>query len=256
LKRIARGALACALVIGAAGAHAEFRAGLGTEYFSWVEDTSPEVRETGGLLAAALEFNQPRADGLLFGYRGRLYAGSVMYEGSELFPPRRPVTGTTEYAGTSQEVQGRYRFLVGDLRPLDLVAGAGVDLWQRKLSAIQKEDFVIGYARLGLELEPDRRGWIAGGGLKFPFYTWEDAHLDEIGFGSNPVLRPGKAVSPYAHLGYRFDGPFAILVYVDTFRFTRSRAERVTHATQGVVDVLQPASTRVNVGFRVVFHFD
>lgn len=256
MKHLVRATLAALLASGAPGAHAEFRGGIGTEYFSWVEDTTPEVRETGGLLAAALEFNQPQDEGLLFGYRGRLYAGSVSYEGSELFPPRRPVIGTTEYVGTSQEVQGRYRFLVGDLRPLDLVAGAGVDLWQRKLSAIQKEDFVIGFARLGLELEPDRRGWIAGGGLKVPFYTWENAHLDEIGFGSNPVLKPGKAISPYAHLGYRFDGPFAVLLYVDTFRFTRSQAERVTHATQGVVDVLQPASTRVSVGFRVVFHFD
>lgn len=256
MKRAVSAVLAAALAMSAAGARAEFRGGIGTEYFSWVEDTSPEVRETGGLLALALEFNRPRDAGLLCGYRGRLYAGAVTYEGSELFPPRRPVTGTTEYVGTSQEAQGRYRFLVGDLRPLDLVAGVGVDLWQRKLSAIQKEDFVIGYARLGLELEPDRRGWIAGGGLKFPFYTWENAHLDEIGFGSNPVLKPGKAISPYAHLGYRFDGPFAVLLYVDTFRFTRSQAERVTHATQGVVDVLQPASTRVNVGFRVVFYFD
>lgn len=256
MKAIVRGTLAILCSVGVHPAQAELRGGIGTEYFSWVEDTSPEVRETGGLLAFALEFNQPRDAGLLFGYRGRLYAGAVTYEGSELFPPRRPVTGTTEYAGTSQEVQARYRFLVGDLAPLDVVAGAGVDLWQRKLSSIQKEDFVIGYARVGLELEPDRRGWIAGGGLKIPFYTWEDAHLDDIGFSSNPVLKPGKAVSPYAHLGYRFDGPFAFLVYLDTFRFTRSPAERVTHATQGVVDVLQPASTRVNVGFRVVFHFD
>lgn len=235
---------------------ADLRGGVGTEYLSWSEDTTPEVTETGGLIAFALEGTQASDGGWLLGYRGRLYAGVVQYEGSELFPPRRPVSSTTEYLGTSQEVQGRYRFLVGDLRPLDVVLGVGVDLWQRKLSATQKEDFVIGYARLGLESDSDVKGVLAGGGLKYPFYTWENAHFTDIGFTTNPILEPGKQISPYAFFGYRFESPFALLLYVDTFRFGRSQLEPVTHTTQGSLSTFQPASTRVNVGFRVVFYFD
>jgi hypothetical protein len=257
VSKICLGLLLAALFAGASPvAHADLRAGVGTEFLSWKEDTTPEVKENGGLIAFALEGTQASDGGLLLAYRGRLYAGVVQYEGSELFPPRRPVSSTTEYLGTSQEVQGRYRFLVGDLRPLDLVLGVGVDLWQRKLSAKQKEDFVIGYARLGLESDSDVKGVLVGGGLKYPFYTWENAHLTDIGFTTNPILEPGKQVSPYAFFGYRFESPFALMLYVDTFRFGRSQLEPVTHATQGALSAFQPASTRLNVGFRVVFFFD
>lgn len=237
-----------------AAAHAQLRAGVGTEYYSWTEDTTPEVRERGGMIALALEYTRPRDAGLLWGYRGKLYFGSVNYEGSTLFPPHDPISSTTEYAGTSQEGQIRYRFNIGNQRGLDLVVGAGVDLWQRKLSVSQQEDFVIGFARLGIESERDGEGWLWGGGLKYPFHTWEDAHLDKIGFDSNPVLTPGKEISPYFHVGYRFE-PLAVVFYVDSFRFSRSPYEPVTHSTQGAQLIFQPASTRYMAGLRLVFAF-
>ncbi|MBI1396594.1 MAG: hypothetical protein GC151_11490 [Betaproteobacteria bacterium] len=246
--------LSIAGILAGPAAHAQLRASVGSEFFSWTEDTSPEVRERGGLLAFTLEYTQRRDRGLLGAYRGKLYFGSVHYEGAELFPPFTPVVSTTEYLGTSQEAQARYRFAVGQQRAVDIVAGLGVDLWERKLSASQKEDYVIGYGRLGVETERDGEGWIVGAGIKYPFYTWEDAHLTDIGFLTNPTLTPGKDVSPYLQVGYRFD-PMAVIFYVDSFRFSQSAAEPVTHATQGPQYIYQPASTRYSAGLRLRFDF-
>lgn len=249
------GGLLVVALSGAGPAQAQLRASIGIEAFSWKEDTVPRVKETGSLLAAGLDYTRPADVGLLWAYRGRLYGGAVSYEGSTLFPPVQPVTGTTEYAGTVQEGQLRYRFDAGGQRRLDVVVGAGFDIWQRKLNARQTEDYVVGFARLGIETERDGRGWIAGGGVKIPFYTWEDAHLTSVGFDRNPVLKPGGQVSGYLHAGYRPDGPIAVIFYVDGLRFSRSPSEPVVHATNGATSVFQPASTRVSAGVKVQFEF-
>lgn len=233
-------------------AHAQLRVSIGTEFFSWKEDTRPEVKETGALLSAGAEYTMPKDAGFLPAYRGRLYGGEVSYEGATLFPPNTPIQSQTRYIGMSNEGQVRYRFDVRGSRSADLVLGVGVDVWQRTLSRSQKEDFVIGFARLGVETEAKGPGWLAGAGVKMPFYTWEDAHLTDIGFTSNPNLKPGKKPSPYLHVGYRFQDPLAIVFYVDSFRFSQSPYETVNHVTQGGNLVYQPASDRYSVGVKVV----
>lgn len=233
-------------------AHAQLRVSVGTEYYSWKEDTTPQVKETGALLSAGAEYTMQRDAGFLLAYRGRLYGGEVSYEGALLFPPNTPIQSQTRYLGMSNEGQTRYRLDMGGSRSVDLVLGVGVDAWQRTLSRSQKEDFVIGFARLGVETEAKGTGWLAGVGVKMPFYTWEDAHLTEIGFTTNPNLKPGKRPSPYLHVGYRFQDPLAIVFYVDSFRFSQSPYETVTHTSQGGNLVYQPASDRYSVGVKVV----
>jgi hypothetical protein len=233
-------------------AHAQLRVSIGTEYFSWKEDVTPAVKETGALLSAGAEYTMPRDAGFLLAYRGRLYGGEVSYTGATLFPPNTPIESQTRYLGASNEGQVRYRFDMRGSRALDLVLGMGVDVWQRTLSRSQKEDFVIGFARLGVETEAKGTGWLAGVGVKMPFYTWENAHLTDIGFTSNPILKPGKRPSPYLHVGYRFQDPIAVVLYVDSFRFSQSPYESVTHSTQGPLLIYQPASDRYSVGVKVV----
>lgn len=255
MKIVSTAASLALLAITAASAlpaHAQLRVSIGTEYFSWKEDTRPEVKETGALLSAGAEYTMPRDAGFLLAYRGRLYGGEVSYEGATLFPPNTPIQGQTGYLGMSNEGQVRYRFDVRGSRAVDLVLGAGVDVWQRSLSRSQKEDFVIGFARFGIETEAKSAGWLAGAGVKMPFYTWENAHLTDIGFTSNRILRPGKRPSPYLHFGYRFQDPIAVVFYVDSFRFSRSPMEPVTHTTQGQNLIFQPASDRYSVGVKVV----
>src|SRR5262249_3416850 len=80
----------------------------GVEYFDWRESTTPSVTETGPLLLGGLIWQQDRDRGVLFGYRGEIYAGSVNYDGADLFTGA-PVQSTTQYFGVLNEGQVRYR---------------------------------------------------------------------------------------------------------------------------------------------------
>jgi len=243
--------LAVVLLFGfsAGCARAQFAVSAGLEYFSWTEDTNPiNVRERGPLFALGLAFTQPKEKGFLFAYRGRFYAGEVDYDGAYLDAPSVPVTGTTKYAGTAQEGQLRYRLGYG----LDVLGGLGVDLWQRKLSDIQKEDYRIVYARLGVEGNAaGGKGWLGGAGLKYPLWTRENAHLTDIGFDQNPELKPGKDISVFGQLGYRFEQKWAIIAYLDGFRFKQSNQVAVSAGgvPQGVV--YQPGVDMYVVGLKL-----
>jgi hypothetical protein len=191
-------------------AHAQWRLGIGPEYFDWKEDTTPrQVTEKGPLLSGWAEYTQRRDAGLVGAYRGRLYGGQVEYEGSLLLSPNVPVSGNTRISGMTHEGQLRRRFDVHGTRSVDLVAGAGIDIWLRELSARQTGAL---RHRLRAARRRDRgartEGWMAGLGLKYPFYTHENAHLDDIGFDQQPGTQARQArVSPYAHLGYQFADP-------------------------------------------------
>lgn len=251
--------IACLLLslAGQGTAWAQLRASVGGEYYGWTEETTPEVSERGGLAVFGLEYTKPGVSGLLWGYRGNVYTGAATYDGSSLRTPTTPVTGTTSYVGMSHEGRLHYRFDVGNQRGVDLVFGAGVDIWQRRLSSVQREDYLIGFFRLGVETERNGAGWIGGGGIKMPFHTWEDAHLTDIGFGQNPTLQPGKRPSFYAQLGYRFDSPMSLIFYVDSYRFSQSKGEVVDDLTQSTkVEVYQPASNRYSIGLRLRFEFE
>jgi len=134
--------------------------------------------------------------------------------------------------------------------------GSVVDVWRRELSVLQKEDYTIGFARIGVESDTEREhGWIVAAGLKYPFYTSEDAHLTDIGFDQNPRLRPGKRFSYSAHVGYKVSRDMRVIGYTDGYRFGESPSVPVT--TRGVPqgEVYQPASTLRVFGIRLEHNF-
>ena len=120
------------------------------DYLSWTETTTPEVKETGPLYALGVAYTQDRDAGALFAYRGKLWGGSVNYEGATLFGGT-PVESTTDYFGASNELQARWRKPGTRGGNLDGVLGVGLDVWRRSLSSVQNEDYAIGYLRLGVE---------------------------------------------------------------------------------------------------------
>jgi len=241
------------LALAAAPVQAQFSVGAGIDSMRWTEDTAPEVRERGALLVVTGGYTQRRDRGPLFAWRGTLYGGSVEYDGSTLFPPVRSVHGTTDYGGTSQEAQLRYRIPTRGAW-IDLVASGGIDVWRRQLSASQKEDYLVGFIRVGLELDRADRGFIAGGGIKQPFQVHEQAYLD--GMSPNPItLRPGNETSFYLMLGYQFDPHWRVSGTFDSFRFSESPTAGAVVPGFGAGQFFQPASTLYRLGARVEYVF-
>jgi hypothetical protein len=246
---------ACVGLLFASGpASAEFSASLGMEYFRWKEATTPAVTETGPMLALGLAYTQEKDDGLLFAYRGRAYFGDVNYSGTGLFTGT-PISGTTRYTGMSNEGQLRWRAQIPD-RPeyyFDYVMALGWDTWERKLTSVQKEDYDVAFVRLGGEVAlKEGEGWIFGLGVKYPFYTREDAHMTDIGFDRNPVLKPGHSASLYGNLSYRLNEKLRLTAYYDGYEFRQSRSEAV-NGPLGPGTVFQPASTMSVIGLKLEY---
>ena len=246
---------AAALALWAVAAHAGWSISLDAEHFKWEEATSPTVMERGPRVGLSWEYEQLRAQGLQFAYRGQVRHGTVDYTGSFLFTGGA-ATARTEYTGLLNEVQGIYRY--PGSAGFELVGGLGWDYWQRNILPNQKEDYSVLYLRMGLNVDPrSPRGWFAGAGIKFPFSVSENAHLNELGFNQNPTLEPSGEVSPYAQVGYRFSPQWSLIGYYDSYRFGESKATAATRAdTPGTTFlVFQPASTVDTLGLRVRYTF-
>ncbi|MBI3526388.1 MAG: hypothetical protein HY067_00270 [Betaproteobacteria bacterium] len=246
--------LLCTPVLLPAIAHSQLLVNGGVEYFHWNENTTPEVKETGPMFTFGLAYSQEREAGALFAYRGKIWGGSVDYEGATLLGGT-PLLSTTNYEGINNEVQVRWRKPGKVGGSLDGVVGLGLDLWRRELTSVQKEDYAIGYLRLGVESGADYNGqWSVGLGIKLPFWTYENAHLEQIGFDSNPILHPGKELSPFGSLGYRFTEKLQVTAYYDGFRFGKSKNVNTNEVATGQpIIVFQPASDMSIFGLKLEY---
>jgi len=236
-------------------ARAELTLSAGVDYLNWSETTTPEVTESGPVYALGLAYTQNRDAGLLFAYRGKVWGGKLDYDGATLFGGT-PVKSKTDYLGVSNEAQVRWRKAGKPSGSLDGVLGAGVDVWRRTLSTVQSEDYAVGYLRLGVESgSDDSSRWTASVGFKYPVWTYLNAHFNDIGFDSNPILHPGKDVAPYGSLGYRFTSTLQVVGYYEGFRFGRSDAVQANEVAAGLgaTTLVQPASTMSVFGIRAEY---
>jgi hypothetical protein len=234
-----------AVVAGMSGAQADWSAGAGFENFRWKESTSPSVKENGLRWALDLGWIQSRELGLSAGYQLKLYTGNVDYTGATLIG-NTPVSAETHYRGVNNEIQSFYR-----TPAVDFVLAAGWDHWTRKASAVQKETWDVGYARVGVSTSAAvKQGLLAGGGVKYTFYTRENAHLTDFGFTDNPRLRPGADWSLYGTLGYRVNADWDVLAFYDSYYFKQSNIV----APSGV-GFLQPRSRQDVVGMKILRNF-
>src|SRR5438874_953185 len=159
-------------------AHAGWYANADVEHFRWAESTAPSVTETGPIFGIGGGYRQLRPAGWQFAWRARAYFGSIDYNGA-LLSTNEPATGTSQYTGLANEGQAIYR-VPGDANGMEFVSGLALDYWNRQLSADQREQYWVASARLGLNF--DRRqakAWYGGGGIKYPFWTRQDAHLTD-----------------------------------------------------------------------------
>ena len=248
---------AAAFTAAAANAHAASGWSLSAdvENFRWEEQGSPSVTETGPRYGFGWNWVQERPVGWQFAYRGLFRYGKVDYNGAFLFSGA-PATAQTRYTGVVNEAQGIYRFAqpVG----FEFVSGVGFDYWQRKILPDQREDYSVGFLRLGINVDPRApTGFFGGGGLKYPFYVSENAHLNDLGFDQNPRLEPKGELSLYGQLGYRFTPRWSLIGYYDSLRLGESQTVRVTASdSPGTTFLLfQPASTITAFGLRLQYSF-
>lgn len=237
----------------AAGTRAELQMGGGLEYFRWEENTAPVVKETGPILGFHVSYLADKRDGWLLGVQGRAWAGTVDYEGS-LLATNEPVSGDTDYFGIGAEGQLRYRGVSGGQR-FDGILGLGAESWNRQLTRDQSEQYTVLSVRLAFEVAPDqkRRGLLAGLGVEYPFYIYEDANFDEIGANNNPTLRPKGRVGFDAHLGVQIDAKWRVVGYYQLLRMKASDPKFVSFPNGHALasgDYFQPDSDMSIIGVR------
>jgi len=211
---------------GVASAQSKWSASAGFESFKWEESTVPTVEETGLRWALDLTWQQSRAPGISAEYNLKFYQGNVDYTGSTLFPPIIPISNESKYRGLQNEIRAVYRFPDS---AFDAVLAGGWDRWERKLKGTgQQEDYDVVYVRLGAAFNSTvNQGIIGSIGAKYPVYTRENAHFETIGGLNNPRLKPGKDVSMYGTLGYRFNPRWDVIGYYDGYRFKESNVVSV-----------------------------
>ena len=241
-------------------AQAEWSFGGGMENFRWQETITGSALsplESGLRYALNLKWVQSGDNGLLFSYRGKVYTGRVHYDTFTQIS-NTPVSTTTQYSGATHEGQMFYRTDIGRFK-LDYVGGAGLDSWRRSIDNNgynQIEDYSIMYLRGGVNIDQAQHaaGFHGGGGLKYPFWTAEDAHLTEQGYYSNPLITPGKAISLYAELGYRINQRWDVVGYYDSWRFKQSDSV-ITTDSKGAWKIWQPESHMDVWGLKAMVSF-
>jgi hypothetical protein len=246
-------AIASLAMLAAPFARADWSLGASAEHFKWKETTQPAVKETGLRWALDLTWFQSREPGASAEYNLRFYAGNVDYNGAFLFTGT-PASDETRYRGFTNELRLVYRM---EQSPVDFVGGLGWDHWSRKFSSNQQEEtWDIVYAKLGASYNATaKQGPLASAGLKYPVWTRENAHLTQLGFDSNPRLHPGRSLSFYGTLGYRFNPSWDVMAFYDSFRFKRSDVEFVSVGGVPAGGVLQPESRMDVIGLKVQHNF-
>jgi hypothetical protein len=243
MRRWAALVAACSM-LAARPASAQLTVGLGARYFRWSEQTAPvSVHENGPLLAGTLSVVAPRAGTVGFGYHGEGGIGIADYKGSFLAAPGVVAHSTTVFGTMSHEAQMRVRSSVG----LEGVLAIGAIWWHRQLSATEQED----YQTIALSVSAERfrpRGLNGGAGIRFPLSVREDAHFEELGFDTDPTLKPRGTVGFFGRLRYRFVPHLAATASFERFRLEKSKTVTLTVRGQPAAIASQPETSLWTLG--------
>jgi hypothetical protein len=256
MKTVTGLGIATVLSLGGVCAQADYGMWAGVEYLHWQEETSPiKVAEKGPLAAFGFNWTQEKPAGWLFAYRGKLYLGSVRYEGALLFSPSTPASGTTDYSGMEHEAQVKWRVAKENYN-IDPLIGLGINTWNRELSANQKEMYTVLYVRTGVEFERAVPNGINGAvGVRYPLFTDENAYFNNSGYDNNPHLKPKGQLSAFANIGYRFTQELELTGYYESIKFDTSDPVSVNLNGTLFGHFYQPASTMNIFGLRLQYRF-
>ncbi len=235
------------------------------EQFRWQEfdNGGRLLKEHGPLFALGATWNNLRrsAPGVLYNIDGRLYFGSVDYNGQacDLAQNCTPSNTKTDYSGLQVDGLAGYHF--GARSGFDLFGGVGLDEWTREIKDTPTasggtEDYLILYTKLGAGFSSNSPAYAYRfrAGIKYPFYTYEHAN----GVDNGVTLSPGKRVSGFARFDAEFGaknkGHFGFAAFYESFRFSTSDKESATINGTPVL-VWQPESHMDVYGLQVAYYF-
>ncbi len=211
-------------------APAQFNVHLTLEHFRWNEYTEGTelLEERGPLFGIGISAVKPLNPKLDFEGRGRLFFGTVDYDGAVFAADGSsiPYKSDTLYRGI--ELEGDLATTIPTSSGLDLrpFAGLGLRYWLRSLDT--KSDGKTG--EFGYDeywatfqviagLEARISSFYARGSIRAPFYNHESV---DFGSGSSDVnLEPGKRVSLAGELGYQVSR-YTIALYAESLEFSKS----------------------------------
>jgi hypothetical protein len=245
-------------------AQAGWDVGGGLEDYQWKEYPAGYAgtpSESGMRSALFVNWTQDGDQGTKFAWRAKLYGGTVNYD-TFVVSTGAPVSTKTDYSGAVSEGQLFYRDDLGAYK-LDYLSGLGLDAWRRRIQNYggdQIEDYSILFLRAGLRLAKPRHeaGFHGEWGIKLPVSTRENAHLDSLGYTSNPAISPKGQISGYAEVGYRINASFDLVGYYDSWRFAQSPdviANRPTDPPGSYWVIYQPKSSMNALGAKLLVSF-
>lgn len=226
--------------------------GVALEYVSWEEHPTPstsKVVETGPRASIRASFDNltRQGNGLLYRLEGKLYRGTVDFEGT-LQNSIGVFQTTTDQTGNYLEFSGGFR-LDGQAGgfALDVMAGLGRESFSRDVSdgvttaappvpaPGVTQDFSILYTKVGGAVSEQRGSWrgMLRAGVKLPFSIDEDVDLLRGGFSNDVTLSPKETQSYFAELEFKnlpASGglKWGFSLYYDSYRFDPSSPQLAT----------------------------
>lgn len=223
---------------------AQWRSSLGIESFNWFEyDASGAeiVHESGPRLFAELGRRSEYSPRLGAIYSGRLYGGSVGYDGQT--QTGTPVTTNSLYLGLRLEAMFDYRLPGAMAASHDwfLHFGLGYDSWVRGIqdtptASGYNERYQVSYSKLGVVFDTNQRIRVQFG-AKFPVMVREDVDYsrfatDDTGENfADLQLAPRATTTLYAAVDYRMTARWNVSLYYDHYLFEASPSENLLTAS-------------------------
>lgn len=216
------------------------------ESFTWKEflDGSRLLKESGPLYGLAFtakgggDISKP----LTFRFKGEGFLGTVDYDGQT--QAGTPVTTDTDYIGFKTELDGGWKFFVGENgSSFEPFIGLGGRWWKRDIQSTSsaigvEENWSSYYGRLGIRGEnvnSKNLNLFLELAAILPFKNENEVDLSTFGLGQVTV-EPGNETSFCAEVGIKFR-KLRVSVFYESLRFSESDPEH-----EGPFLIIQPES--------------
>lgn len=231
----------------------------GVEHYVWQEydsGGSKLLKESGQRLFVAVEAENQVSNRWTYGFRGRIYSGTVDYDGQSLTSTAHSTDSDYDGVAITADFTGRFRGMTEEYSDWGLRFAFGGEAWRRHIRSQgtvsgYTEEYAVAFGKLGLAYIP-AQGWQGEVGAKYPFSVEEDVDIyDDVS------LSPKGAFSLYGRVGYNFNQRWSVKGYYDSYRFNASDPEPLTNngVPVGPEPIVQPESKMDTFGISAGFYF-